>query len=73
MYQLKCDLFDLDSINQFQLECNLFDLDSINQFQSIWPCNKEERDFLLKYTATGLSGENNEEIAVFLLGKNKKR
>lgn len=30
-----------------------------------------ERDYLLKYTSTGLSGENNEEIAIFLSGKTR--
>ena len=33
--------------------------------------NEEERDYLLKYTATGLSGFNNEEISVFFSGKTR--
>ena len=44
--------------------------DLLTFLEDIQP-NEEERDFLLKYTATGLSGENNEEIAVFLSGKTR--
>ena len=33
--------------------------------------NEDERDYLLKYTATGLGAENNEEISVFLSGKTR--
>ncbi len=32
---------------------------------------EDDRDFLLKYTATGLSGINSEEVSVFLSGKTR--